>query len=99
MPFDINRALAGDKAYSARGAQMGRRNYVGDENPPVYLQRVTFVDGDYDRGGAYWGGYPSPPLWCAMDADGQTRIFVRAKTRDEAKQLMLDDYPELTFKR
>lgn len=75
------------KGCSARGADMGRRNLIG-EPAKLYLQRVRFVDSCYDPGGAYWG-LPCN-LWCAF-ADGEdlnaaTMIFVRARTREEAKK-------------
>lgn len=84
-----------NKACSKYGAQMGRRNQSQGEPERLHLQRVRFVDGDYDTGGAYWGGYPSPPLWCAYSPDDTkniepVRIFVRACNREEAKAKVLD---------
>lgn len=38
---------------------MGRQSYGKAEDCPkhsIALFRVRFVDGDYDDGGAYWGG-------------------------------------------
>lgn len=55
----------------SRGAPMGRRNrceMLPDEVGKVYLQQVPFVDGCYDRGGAYWGAPAN--LWrsyCEME--------------------------------
>lgn len=40
------------------GAQMGRRNELPDDvSAPIKLQmeRLRWIDGDYDHGGAYWG--------------------------------------------
>ena len=73
---------------SRYGAQMGRRNeipetYAGEK---LRLTRLPFVDGDYDRWGAYWGGPAT--VWCAWGetADGEdVRIFVRAWFRESAK--------------
>lgn len=52
-----------------RGAPMGRSSYGSpDDCPPrsVRLFRVRFIGGDYDDGGAYWGGGPDTlPLYCA----------------------------------
>jgi len=71
---------------------MGRSEYgeareVSDKR--IHLFRVRLVDGDYDDGGAYWGGYPSKPLYCARTGDDCTyRQFVRASSRKEAAQLL-----------
>jgi hypothetical protein len=45
---------------SRRGAPMGRPT-IGDVVPlKVRCQKVPMVDGDYDPGGAYWGGASTP---------------------------------------
>ena len=86
---NINRMLAlpQNSATSRFGAEMGRQDRIdgtsSSSKAPLYLQPVQFVDGDYDSGGAYWGG--RNPLWCAFSADSTTRIFVRASDRSEAK--------------
>jgi hypothetical protein len=88
---------------SKYGAPMGRRSYCGEPTAKVHLFRVRLVGGDYDDGGAYWGGYPSPPLYCARaldstdDCSGGVQLFVRAKNRDDAKRQILEDYPDLRF--
>jgi hypothetical protein len=83
---------------NGRGAPMGRPSFC-DPLPgtKTRLFRVNMVDGDYDDGGAYWGGYPSDPLYCAL-GDG-VRLFVRALTRDQAKAKMLSECASLTFYR
>jgi hypothetical protein len=81
------------------GAPMGRRS----DSPEtlygrVHLRRVTLVDGDYDKGGAYWGGYPSPPLFCAWTFDNtgeRVASYVRAASREQAKA----QFPNATFYR
>ncbi len=66
------------------GAPMGRQESpVEDFTGPVYLQKVPMVDGDYDEGGAYWGG--GTPLYCAWDGEGNA-IYVRAKDSAAAKK-------------
>ena len=68
---------------------MGRRNQAEPDNGepcPLYLQRLRMIDGDYDTGGAYWGGTPGQPMWCAFSADLSVMIFTRAATREEAKR-------------
>ena len=70
---------------SRRGAPMGRPSY-GTPVGKVQLFRVKLIDGDYDDGGAYWGGPPSKPLYCARGDDYQH--FIRASTRQEAARLL-----------
>jgi len=74
------------------GAPMGRMSFGHPEeakDKSIELFRVAFVDGDYDDGGAYWGGYPSSPLYCARTGDGSTyRNFARANSRKEAAEIM-----------
>lgn len=55
----------------------------------LHLQRLRLVDYAYDTGGAYWG--MGEPLYCAFSTnktknDPPIRVFVRAKTREEAKE-------------
>ena len=66
------------------GAPMGRRESpVEDFTGPVCLQKVPMIDGDYDEGGAYWGG--GTPLYCAWDDEGHA-IYFRAKDSSAAKK-------------
>jgi hypothetical protein len=75
------------------GAPMGRPRVTDDPTARVRLFRVHFVDGDYDRGGAYWGG--GSPLYAAI-GDG-FRDFVRAASRAAAKEKLQGQYPGLRF--
>lgn len=77
---------------------MGRTNQVpsdGDERNAVCkmrLERLKFVDGDYDVKGAYWGS--GDPIYFARsvttftDSRGEfyAEVFVRARSREEAKE-------------
>ena len=72
------------KAYNKYGASMGRRSY--SVNGKCHLQKIPLDSGGYDRGGAYWG--LGEPLYCAQDSEG-SRLFIRAKTRKEAKEKIL----------
>ena len=84
-PFEVN-------VSSPYGAPMGRRSDPIEGK--VHLQRVPFVDGDYDKGGAYWGGgRDTPPLWCAWNEEGAA--YQRAKSREDAKAL----FPGCSFYR
>ena len=85
---------------SSRGAPMGRHDELPDGPAKLHLERVRMVDGDYDPGGAYWGGgYSTPPLYVAWDENG-TQIFVRARDREDAKLAVLDTVSgDVTFYR
>jgi hypothetical protein len=92
------------KAYSERGADMGRRNQLPDvTDAPVRLrlQRMRMVDGDYDQGGAYWGANINGKIGDMYAAwgewDKQVRVFVRAHDREEAKTKVLALLPRAEF--
>ena len=55
-PREFARKPCEEPVDGRRGAPMGRRSNAIAEGTRVRLERVRFVDGDYDRGGAYWGG-------------------------------------------
>ena len=78
-PFYVN-------VSSRSGAPMGRRSDEIPVGTKVHLQRVPFVDGCYDPGGAYWGA--PADLWCAWTnvKTVTLAVYVRAETRDAAKQ-------------
>lgn len=83
-----------NNASSKYGASMGRINRTTGKPERLHLQRVQFVDGDYDTGGAYWGG--GTPLWCAFSPDNtendvSIQVFVRAANRQAAKNEVLKE--------
>ena len=88
--MDINAKLKADNVVTQRGAPMGRDAWGLEEhhNRPMmmYVQRVKFIDGDYDLGGAYWGSHPRDLLFCAWAEAVDARVFVRAKDRSHAKR-------------
>lgn len=109
-----------DQLNCSRGAPMGRlnRDELEDEVGRVFLQRVPFVDGCYDRGGAYWGAPAN--LWRAYAEKEATKDnplnahliypvragdilvfeqFIRANSREQAKALLLEDFPTISFYR
>lgn len=97
MP-NINEILArpANKACSIRGADMGRPCWKQGKPERLHLQRLRFVDGDYDTGGAYWGSPAN--VWCAFSPDTTQnehpiRVFVRANSRQEAKNNVLELLP------
>lgn len=70
-----------DVSVSARyGAPMGRatRPFPEGFDRKVYVHKIEMVDGDYDRGGAYWGG--SSPLYAAQDFAGEHFETYRVKS-------------------
>ena len=87
------------KAYSERGADMGRRShYPYDFKKPIKLrlERIRLDSGGYDNGGAYWG--TGIPLYMAS-AEEDIRFFLRADNREVAKLKIRADYPNVTFYR
>ena len=76
------------KGYTKYGAQMGRRNNFGESPQKLYLQKLKFIDGDYDTGGAYWGsggyGEHAHSMYCAFSKDETVMIFMRARNRAHA---------------
>jgi len=84
---------------SRYGAPFGRPTKMPETTAQrYYLVRVRFVDGDYDQGGAYWGGGPgTKPLyrWVTVDETGEG--FVRASTRSEAKSKVRKACPGAKF--
>lgn len=84
---------------------MGDRGDPGpcEDNYKFYLQRIVFVDYDYDKAGTYWGGgFGALPLYGFMGytEDGiQVRGFVRAKNRAQAKEEIISEYPNARFYR
>lgn len=65
---------------------MGREEWEEYDGAPVRCFRLRMVDGDYDDGGAYWGGGGGPSGWVYCATDGANfRLFARAHSRDKAK--------------
>ncbi len=86
------------------GAPMGRTNVLPeDENIScrLHIRELKWVDGDYDEGGAYWGGGMSDAIfWAHGDAgDVVVHVFVRAKFREDAKHLVKQILPNVKFYR
>lgn len=93
----------------ATGSQMGRPNRIPsklDEVGAMRLQRLPMAaQGDYDKWGAYWGiGTPLYIAWTDYpvsfgDSLQSAQIFVRAMTREAAKQSVLTQIPSAKFYR
>lgn len=93
-----------DGTWQCTGAAMGRRDAIPDSTaaPKLHLEKLRWVDGDYDQGGAYWGrGCSGASIYRAEgEADGvdeQYDIYVRARTRAEAKQAIRLLIPKARF--
>lgn len=81
---------------SKYGAPMGRDTIEDNPAATVTLFRVRMVDGDYDAGGAYWGGGPGvEPLYGAIGEDFQ--CFFRANNLALARLHLSQEYPDLTI--
>jgi len=88
---------------STFGAPMGRQDSPGDTSQPVAftLIQLQWEDGDYDTGGAYWGGGEGQHIFHALaeQEDEQVELFRRAASFSEAEKQILADYPLATFDR
>lgn len=87
---------------SSRGAPMGRSSNINDTEYPVEfeVERLQWVDGDYDQGGAYWGRSGETDYIyraCGESGDEVEEIFVRAPSLIEAKTEIEKTYPNATF--
>lgn len=84
------------KACNKYGANMGRRNVTTDRNAAMTfrLYRMRLDKGGYDNGGAYWGIGPDA-LWHAYTETDQ--VFVRARTREGAKEAVRTIYARAEF--
>ena len=92
---------------------MGRPNQIpgGVKTLPsvkLHLVKLDWVDGDYDAGGAYWGGGIGDNVYCAyanvVNPIGGNffpflQIFVRACSRYAAKVQVQDTLPNAKFYR
>lgn len=94
-----------DGSRTCLGALMGRKDNPPepeDEDEPwpkFRLFRMNMIDRNYDRGGAYWGSgdHKVGFMYRACDPDGVWNIFVRARTREEARDLLYKKYPKIRF--
>ncbi len=99
---DINKILAKpcNNATSKYGASMGRSSQPQGTPEKLHLQRMRWEDGDYDTGGAYWGGgSKAGDMWCAFSPDDTINdepimVFVRAHNRKEAEAEVLEQLTE-----
>lgn len=94
-----------ENAVTSWGASMGRPDVLPDvSSEPVRLSlvRLRWCDGDYDAGGAYWGRSPGAgDMWRGVGdaSDVVVEVFVRARSRDDAKAAIVAKLPAATFYR
>ena len=87
----------------SRGAPMGRVDVPAprDFEYKMRLYKMNLDSGGYDRGGAYWGH--GEPMYCAEaddrgeDVEELPIMYLRAKSRDEAKSIVRESYPYVSF--
>ncbi len=93
-------------ASSRYGASMGRSNYIPLDNASVkklHLIKLQWIDGDYDNGGAYWGNSGGTNIYWAYenskesDNDSIAEIFIRAKSRKDAREQVIATFPNAKF--
>lgn len=84
-----------DGKWTCTGSGMGRCNTVPETtgNLKLHLERMKMTDRDYDTGGAYWGcgSEATGFMWIAWQEDPEVRVFIRARTRKEAKKEVISE--------
>lgn len=89
-----NEWLQANPVSSTRGAPLGCRDDDMDPTAKVHIERLDWIDGDYDRSGVYWGRSSRVgdvyAIW--QDLDGERRAcYRRAKSREDAVKLAIED--------
>lgn len=90
---------------SRGGAPMGRPSHIAVDDPltfkgPVHIVRLRMVDGDYDTGGAYWGGPGHTgrmyrAYYWNPDNEEQMDHFIRANGLTDALRQLRVELPEV----
>ena len=95
-----------DGTWQCTGAAMGRRNAIPDSSaaPKLHLYALKWTDGDYDEGGAYWGNPRNGERIYRAEGDAEGcdesfDIYIRAKNRNSAKELIRSTVPAARFYR
>lgn len=94
------------KGYSIRGAYMGRDNAIEEPNAHIkfHLYKMPMSPcGCYDSGGAYWGS-GNHKIGFMYHAYGygpefKNEMFVRARTREHAKERIKKIFKNCSFYR
>lgn len=105
MSATTNKTYPLSNVSSPRGAPMGRCDTLPrdtQEKVLLSLVRLRWVDGDYDAGGAYWGhSREHGDMWRAVGdaSDCVVEVFVRARSRREARDAVSECLPSAVFYR
>lgn len=88
---------------ASRGAALGRRDRRGDVlfDGKLQLRRVYLNNGGYDSNGTYFG-HGEPLFWYAADSENPDDVIdgmIRAKSREDAKAKIREEYPDVRFYR
>jgi hypothetical protein len=98
LPSGLTHCEGLDGKRICTGTQMGRPDRLplvtAGACLKLRLQRLPFVDGCYDRWGAYWGAPAT--VWCAWSGE-DVRVFVRADSREIAKAKVKTLVPAAKF--
>lgn len=83
------------------GASMGRPethdSSFADQPVNFQLVKLAWQDGDYDTGGAYWGGGDGDHIFHAVA--GEIELFRRGKSFSDVEASILEEYPFARFTR
>ncbi len=87
--------------WQCTGSKMGRSTELPENTRAphkLHLERLQWVDGDYDQGGAYWGNTGKDDIYCAWSNDDERiYIYTRAASVEQAKQNVHNILPLVTF--
>lgn len=93
-------------ACSPRGAAMGRCNEINEPDSHIkfHLYRMPMSPcGAYDSGGAYWGCGGPTHGWMyhayGEGPDHNNEMFIRARSRNHAKELVREEFENARFYR
>lgn len=105
MMYDVRMKLKLEKMDCKYGAPLGRPNIIPADIKTVgklSIRKLRWVDGDYDEKCAYWGNTGKDNIYRAIGetATADVEIFVRATSREEAKEKIQDmiDNPDVLFR-
>lgn len=88
---DTTRKDPFEKVNGQHGAPMGRPSFGTAPESGIQLFKSRWVDGDYDKGGAYWGySKRGDFIYAAVDSAIPCRYcrYCRAANRAEAAKIM-----------
>jgi len=102
LPSGIDYGIGNNGERICRGACMGRRDTMPDDpcqTIKLRVEKLRWVDGDYDQEGAYWGYTRGTAIYCAWDPHSGVKLFTRATSRYDAQHDFLEKVPGARFYR